>query len=110
MTRKNFKITTIFLNGVRVRARATAPPGKRFTERGIDEMLSHRVDETEKAFPDRDFRLVALTNGDFNIVETKLEMNARTTWNVATRGRGVVSRNSSRQRPFAGFPEMKRNR
>ena len=68
--RKNLTITTIFAGGSgRVVQRYRAPAGKGLTASGIDKLLEVRIEETDRFFPGREFRLVPLRDGNFNLVE-----------------------------------------
>jgi len=57
------------LDGKKIRRRATAPPRRKFTSTGVDQMLEQAAATLEKNYPGRAFRLAPLAGGRFNLIE-----------------------------------------
>lgn len=68
--RKNVKITVIQIDGKRVTRCVRTPPRQRLTAAGVDALLDNEAERVARFFPDREFRLVPLLDGNFNFVET----------------------------------------
>lgn len=71
---KQVTVSIHFIGGrKRERHITKAPHGKILTAGGVDEILKAMATYVEQAFPDREFRLVPLRDGNFNFVEVKPE-------------------------------------
>lgn len=71
--RKAFLLRVHFLDGRTAERRYRAEAGAVLTPDNIDKLLDAESAELETTFPGREFRLVELTGGNFNIVEEKAE-------------------------------------
>jgi hypothetical protein len=69
--RKHVTVTCIPLVGRRASRRRIAPAGRFLTPEGVDGILAQEAEIIEKFFPGAEFRLVALSDGNFNFVQTK---------------------------------------
>jgi hypothetical protein len=69
--RAHVNLTVITLDGERAVRRLRTEPGQWLTAEGTDALLDREAERIEKYFPGREFRLVALRDGNFNFVEVK---------------------------------------
>jgi hypothetical protein len=67
--RANLTVTAILLNGKRFTRRLRTPPKKYLKPEGVEAVLAEEASRVEQFFPDREFRLVPLRDGNFNFVE-----------------------------------------
>lgn len=70
-SRKNFVVRLIFANGRRVIRRSRAGPRQLLTPAGVDRALDQFAAAILVEFPNREFRLVPLRDGNFNFVEVE---------------------------------------
>jgi hypothetical protein len=75
--RKHVTITVIPLVGRRGTRRRIAPAGQLISPAGIDGILHEEAEIVERFFPGAEFRLVALRDGNFNFVQTKMADESR---------------------------------
>lgn len=71
MLRKNLTVKVRLLDGSTVVRKVRAPAHKQLTDKGVDQILETLGAQAEEAFPDKQFRLVPLRDGNFNFVEIK---------------------------------------
>ena|SRR5579864_1710213 len=71
--RKNVRFTVILADGKRFPKIVRAMAGRLISSKGIDAILEQEASTVEKYFPDREFRLVPLSSGDFNFIEMSAE-------------------------------------
>jgi hypothetical protein len=74
--RANIRLTVVLRDKKRVSRIVRTPPGKVFTESGIEDVLRQESEQVERFFPGREFRLVPLSGGQFNFVEISPEKEA----------------------------------
>lgn len=72
----NIRLKVILRDKKQVVKVVRTPPGKVFTASGIENVLRQEAELVEEFFPDREFRLVPLTGGQFNFVEIEKEKEA----------------------------------
>jgi hypothetical protein len=74
--RTNIRLQVILRDNKRVSKIVRTPPGRVFTESGIESVLRSEAEMVEKFFPGREFRMVPLSGGTFNFVEIAKEKEA----------------------------------
>lgn len=48
----------------------TAGKKRAFTQQGVEQVLAHLAERTEQLFPSREFRLVQIGPGQFNLIDS----------------------------------------
>jgi hypothetical protein len=67
--RKQLTVTIVNARGIHTRLRYRAPSGRAFSAAGIDSLLASCEVDIRKHSPAAEFRLVALRDGNYNIIE-----------------------------------------
>ena len=74
--RKSILLTVCLSNGTKIRRKYKAAAHQGITKIGIEQILEQESAAVSQAFKDRDFRLVPLSDGNFNLVEIEVAAQA----------------------------------